>query len=82
MKFEHSGILVIDKPAGITSANVVARVKKMLEAVVSTEQQSSPGFFFTAIKNTRPFFAWALKQTHRIQPERLRPHVIMYYFLK
>ncbi|MBW2680377.1 MAG: tRNA pseudouridine(55) synthase TruB, partial [Deltaproteobacteria bacterium] len=32
MKFEHSGILVIDKPAGITSANVVARVKKMLEA--------------------------------------------------
>lgn len=32
MQFEHSGILVIDKPAGITSANVVARVKKLLEA--------------------------------------------------
>ena len=32
MQFEQSGILVIDKPAGITSANVVARVKKLLEA--------------------------------------------------
>ena len=32
MQFEHSGILLIDKPAGITSANVVARVKKLLEA--------------------------------------------------
>ena len=32
MRFEHSGILVIDKPAGITSASVVARVKKLLGA--------------------------------------------------
>jgi tRNA pseudouridine55 synthase len=32
MQFEQSGILVIDKPAGITSAGVVARVKKLLEA--------------------------------------------------
>ncbi|MGD2028678.1 MAG: tRNA pseudouridine(55) synthase TruB [Desulfobacterales bacterium] len=32
MRFEHSGILVIDKPAGITSASLVARVKKLLGA--------------------------------------------------
>ncbi len=29
---ELNGILLVDKPAGITSANVVARIKKLLEA--------------------------------------------------
>jgi len=56
-----SGILVVDKPANTTSAQMVAVVKKLLGA-----GKIGQGFFYTAAKNTKLFCIWALKQTPRI----------------
>jgi len=60
MQYDLNKILVIDKPANITSAKVVACVKGLVGAkktgyAVSIEPPNFPVFFYTAIKHMRRF---------------------------